>query len=67
MTPMPPDQPITITLEAQQWNGVLGALNEAPHRIARPLIDAIVQQVQQAQSAAPPAAKPNGADEHAPH
>jgi hypothetical protein len=68
MTPMQPDQPITITLEAQQWNSVLAALNEAPHRIARPIIDRIVEQVQGQQSpAAPLAAKPNGADEHAPH
>jgi hypothetical protein len=67
MTPMPPDQAITITLEAQQWNVVLGALNEAPYRIAAPLINKIVEQVQQQEPQPALAAKPNGADEHAPH
>ena len=68
MEPIQADQPISITLEAQQWNAVLGALGEAPYRIAAPLINRIVEQVQAQQSpAAPLVAKPNGADEHAPH
>jgi hypothetical protein len=68
MTPLQPDQSITITLEAQAWNVVLAALGEAPYRVAAPLINRIMEQVQAQQSpAAPLAAKPNGADEHAPH
>jgi hypothetical protein len=70
MEPIQAEQPITITLEAQQWNVVLGALGEAPYRIAAPVIARIVEQVQSKQSqaaAATLAAKPNGADEHAPH
>jgi hypothetical protein len=67
--PIQPDQPITITLDAQQWNMVLGALGEAPWRLASPLINRIMEQIQAVQQspAAPRAAKPNGADEHAPH
>ena len=69
MEPLQADQPIAITLEAQQWNAVLAALNEAPYRIAAPLISRIVEQVQRQQGPPAPAiaAKPNGADEHAPH
>lgn len=67
MIPMQNDQPITITLQAQQWNTVLGALNEAPHRIARPVFDSIIAQIEGHATASPVAAKPNGADEHAPH
>jgi hypothetical protein len=69
MTPMQPEQPIQVTLQAQQWNTVLAALNEAPHRIARPVIDAILSQVQaeadKGDAALP--AKLNGAEAHAPH
>jgi len=42
-----PNQPFTITLEAQQWQGVLAALADAPYRISAPLIQAISQQLQQ--------------------
>lgn len=68
--PIPADQMMTIALDAQGWNAVLAALNEAPHRIARPVFDSIIAQIQSQQSqadASPTAAKPNGADEHAPH
>jgi hypothetical protein len=46
--------PLTVTLEAQQWQSVIAALSEAPYRVAAPLIDAITQQfqVQATQSAA---------------
>ena len=68
MEPMQPDHPIAITLEAQQWNIVLGALGEAPWRLSNPVIQKIVEQVQTQQPpAAPLVAKPNGVDEHAPH
>jgi len=38
--------PVTVTLEAQQWNVVLGALAETPWRIADPVIPAIARQTQ---------------------
>lgn len=62
-TPLQPDQPISVTLEAQQWNAVLGALGEAPYRVAAPLIAKIIEQVQGQKTT--PVARPNGADEHA--
>lgn len=39
-------QPFTVSLEAQQWNLVLGALQEAPFRVAAPLVQAISDQLQ---------------------
>lgn len=63
MTPMQSDQPVTVTLAAQDWNVVLGALGEAPYRLAAPVVQRIMEQVQEQH---PPAAKPNGAD-HAPN
>lgn len=61
--------PVSITLEAQQWNIVLGALGEAPWRIADPVIRAIAQQTQPQAATPEPeaiAAKPNGHDEAQP-
>jgi hypothetical protein len=45
--PVPANMPLTITLEAQQWNSVMAALAETPYRIAAPLIQAISEQLQQ--------------------
>lgn len=53
MTPRSPTDPVSITLEAQQWNIVIGALMEAPWRISDPILRAISQQTEQ---------KPNGID-----
>lgn len=65
-----PTDPIAVTLEAQQWNVVFGALAEAPWRIADPVIRAIAQQTQATQQAEPEIiapAKPNGSGElHSP-
>ena len=47
MQPISPDRPLTVTLNAQEWNTVMGAVNELPHRVARPLFDRIGQQLQQ--------------------
>jgi hypothetical protein len=41
---MHPNEPVTITLEAQQWNSVLALLQEGPFRVAAPLIDSIMRQ-----------------------
>lgn len=68
MQPLDPAAPLAITLHAQQWNMILNVLHDAPYRIAAPLIQAITDQAQAAQQPPPiPPAKPNGADDHAPH
>ena len=43
---IPSDLPITVTLEAQEWNVVFSALNELPMRVARPVFDKIMSQLQ---------------------
>ena len=60
-----PTDPIAVTLQAQQWNVVLGALAEAPWRVADPLIREIARQAEAppeplAAEPPPPTAKPNG-------
>lgn len=47
---IPNDQPLSVTLQAQQWNAVIALLNEvaAPARITLPLIQAIQRQCMQA-------------------
>jgi hypothetical protein len=45
--PVAANTPFTITLEAQQWNGVINALVKAPYEQAAPLIQAITGQLQQ--------------------
>ena len=44
---MTPQQPLTVTLEAQQWNQLLDILYNvaAPYRITHPLITTIQQQL----------------------
>jgi hypothetical protein len=44
--------PLAVTLQAQQWNGVMASLQEAPYRIAAPLIESINAQLNEAISAA---------------
>lgn len=46
MSPIDPNQLISIELPAKDWNTTLAALSELPHRIATPLINSIMQQVQ---------------------
>jgi hypothetical protein len=41
-----PTTPLTVTLEAQQWNQILAVLTKAPYEIAAPLIQNIMGQVQ---------------------
>ena len=43
--PIAPTMKLTITLEAQQWNGVLAALSEAPYKLAAPLIQTMGEQL----------------------
>lgn len=54
--PVPPNLVMTLRLEAQQWNVVLGALGKAPYEIVMPIIAALEQQLQvQAEAAGEPA------------
>ena len=41
---MEPTDPVTITLQAQQWNTILEVLHNAPYRVAAPLIQSISEQ-----------------------
>jgi hypothetical protein len=54
MNPIEPNQPLTVTLDANEWNNVLAALNEAPHRVASPLIRKIVAAIETYQSTSAP-------------
>ena len=65
--------PVTITLQAQQWNIIIDVLHSAAYRISAPLIHAIIEQAAAAEAAAlkiaqdnlePPRAWGNGASEH---
>jgi hypothetical protein len=63
---MNPTDPVSVTLQAQEWNSVLAALMDAPYRIAAPLLKKIGEQarVQTTAPANPPA---NGGEQpHAP-
>ena len=55
--------PLQITLQAQEWNVVLSTLNEAPYRVAAPLIQKMGQQLQEQTGALGPQPNlPNGSD-----
>lgn len=58
---MNPQQPLTVILEAAQWNAVMALLAEGPYRISAPLIQAIQQQCMAASTQAPT----NGVSEEA--
>ena len=71
---MPIDQntQIAVTLNAAQWNALLGQLAEGPYRLVAPLLIAIQQQCQEYDSEPPSMNLPrratggaNGADPHA--
>ena len=47
MQPIQPNQQLTATLTAQEWNVVMAAVNELSHRVARPIIDRLGQQLQE--------------------
>jgi hypothetical protein len=68
--PLSPTTQIEVTLSAEQWNGVLGLLNETgPYRVVAPLVQAITTQCMEhdkgddVPGVFPPAPipKPNGA------
>jgi hypothetical protein len=43
--PLPPNEKLTATLEAQEWNVVFAALNEMPRRISDPVFVKLMGQV----------------------
>ena len=49
MTPIQANTPMSVTLEAQEWNVVCSALNELPMRISRPVYDKLIAQFQELQ------------------
>lgn len=56
MNPLDPSERLAVTLTAADWNAVLGALGEAPYRIAAPVVQRIMEQIEQRRhpSDAPP-------------
>ena len=58
-----PEQPLTVTLQAQEWNMVLGALQELPYKFSHPLFDKLQRSLMsQGQAQVPPEVlrPPNG-------
>jgi hypothetical protein len=47
MQPIIPNQPLTVTLSAYDWNVVMAGVNKLEHGVARPVFDRIGQQLQQ--------------------
>jgi hypothetical protein len=48
-----PTDTFGVMLEAQQWNVVMTALQEAPYRVAQPIVQALAEQFAAAARAAP--------------
>jgi hypothetical protein len=46
--PIPATLPVSITLEAQQWNLVIMAMGKAPYEVVAALIQTLTDQVHQA-------------------
>ena len=51
MIPLEATARTSVTLTNAEWQSVLGALGEAPYRIAYPLVQSIVTQVRAAPAA----------------
>jgi hypothetical protein len=62
VTPLHPDKELAVILAAREWQVVLAALGDAPYRIASPIVQKIVGQVQPAPPA-PSADRGNGRDD----
>jgi hypothetical protein len=50
---MTPQQPLSVTLTAEQWEAVMRLLADGPYRIAAPLIQTIQQQCMAGSARAP--------------
>lgn len=59
---IPPEQEITITLQAQHWQLIMNAVQEMPYRIAQPVVQALTQQFSQSLESAKISPNGNGAD-----
>ena len=46
MEPMAPDTPVSVTLQAAEWNALLSVLVEAPYKQVAGLIAQITEQAQ---------------------
>jgi hypothetical protein len=47
MEPIEPHRRMTVQLTAEQWNVVMQHMDMGQHRVVRPIIDALMQQLQQ--------------------
>ena len=56
--PLQPNQVVSVSLEAQQWNVVVGQLMEGQYKTMAPLIGTIVAQCGQAAQQLQPAVQP---------
>lgn len=59
---IPATQTFAITLQAQEWQGVINAMAEAPYKLAAPLVQAITQQIQEQAQGGQLSPMPNGLD-----
>jgi hypothetical protein len=61
-----PNEPLAVTLTAQEWNALLSVLVDAPYRIVAPLIQKIGEQARAKQTPQPPMMpRANGEAHHA--
>ena len=47
MQPIDPNKPLAATLTAAQWEAILRHLDAGQHRVVRPIIDALMGQLNQ--------------------
>jgi hypothetical protein len=67
MNPIEPTTPISVSLQAQEWNAVITLLGETgPWRVVNPLIGKITEQAQAAADQLPAQQLTNGAAAHVP-
>lgn len=52
---MKPDTPVSITLPAEEWNVILGALQDVPYRYSAGIITSINEQAVKAMEPGQPA------------
>lgn len=64
MTPIEPTSPLTVTLQAQEWNQVMFYLGKQPYEAVATLIQKIGEQAQAAAGQAHAQPLVNGADHH---
>jgi len=63
---IPPEQLITITLQAQYWQIIMNALQEMPYRIANPVVQALSEQFTKTLAEPPASFVGNGIDHEIP-